>query len=263
MDKTSLFKLSRFYNQKRGLSQEFWITFFDEINKLIAPERKRWLDLGCGSGQIMFPLASDFPDIQFFGIDVSMDMLLQFGRSAKLQQDLKNIAIFQADLNYSIPIRESPFDCISLFQTIHYFNMELIYNQISRFVLEGTLLIIASTTHNQFTELPYCAYTPVLEYEIARTSDFDKIERDALLNGFSAVYRRDFTIYKKIGKPNQIKNYLRSLPYSAFCVLTKNSLEEAIEATLNTLTDSTAKVGFHVDSFRLTVFKYMNNMKDN
>lgn len=263
MNKTSFYKLSRFYNQKRGLSQEFWIAFFDEINKLIVPGKKRWLDLGCGSGRIMIPLAINFPDIQFFGIDVSMDMLFQFGRSANLQQDFKNTAIFQADLNYSIPIREGPFDCISLFQTIHYFNMEVIYSEISHLVSEGTLLIIASTTHDQFKELPYCAYTPVLEYEIARTPDFDEIERDALLNGFSIIYCRDFTIYKKLGKLNQIKNYLRSLPYSAFCVLTNRLLEEAIEATLSTVNDSTANIGFKVDSFRLTVFKYMNNKKDN
>lgn len=257
MDKASLYKLSRFYNQKRELSQEFWADFFEETGRFLSDGEKRWLDVGCGSGRIVLPLANCFPNSWFLGMDISIDMLSQLGRSASAQKDIKNISILQADMNCPLPIINSLFDCVCLFQTIHYFNMESVYNQLSGFVSEGSFLIIASTTHDQFKELPYCAYTPVLNYEIARTPDSDKIEKDAQTNGFKVMFRKDYAIYQEASSQIHIQNYLRSLPYSAFCILDEDKLEEAIEATLCTINEGTFKAGFMIDSFRLTIFKYV------
>ena len=255
MDADSLRKLSKSYNQKRALSEGFWTAFFDGVEGSLGAGN-RCLDLGCGSGRILLPLARRFPEARFLGIDVSGDMLSQVRVAMASAAGPGNIDLVQADANVSIPISGIPFDCVCLFQAIHYLNMTIVYDQLKRLVSDGALLVIASTTHDQLRNLPYCAYRPVLDYEIARTPDATEIEDVAGVNGYSLISRQDFEIYRGPMNRFEIDGFLRTLPYSALCVLDAASLEHAIAQTLAITDASDSEAEFKADAFRLTVFQY-------
>ena len=255
MDADSLRKLSKSYNQKRALSEGFWTAFVDGVDGSLGAGN-RCLDLGCGSGRILLPLARRFPEARFLGIDVSGDMLSQVRVSMASAAGPGNIDLVRADANASIPISGIPFDCVCLFQTIHYLNMTIVYDQLKRLVSDGALLVIASTTHDQLRNLPYCAYRPVLDYELARTPDAIEIERMAEANGYTVISRQEFVILRGPMSRGEVEAFFRTLPYSALCVLDAASLENAIAQTLAVVDASDSETDFKADAFRLTVFRY-------
>jgi SAM-dependent methyltransferase len=255
MDAASLRKLSQSYNQKRSLSEEFWIAFFNNVEGSLGAGN-RCLDLGCGSGRILLPLAERFPDVRFLGIDVSVDMLLQMRAAIASVTGPGNIDLAQVDANVSLPIAGIRFDCVCLFQTIHYLNMAVVYDQLKRLVSDGALLIIASTTHDQLRELPYCAYRPVLDFELARTPDAIEIERMAQANGYTVISQQDFEIHRGPMNRFEIAGFLQTLPYSALCVLDADSLTTAIAQTVAFVESNDGLTDFKADAFRLTVYRY-------
>lgn len=255
MNAVSLRKLARSYNHKRALSEEFWSALLGEVRSSLSAG-KRCLDLGCGSGRILLPLARRFPDARFLGIDVSIDMLSQVHAAIASAAGPGNIDLTQADANVSIPISGIQYDCVVLFQTIHYLDMAVIYDQLTRLVSDGALLVIASTTHDQLGNLPYCAYRPVLDYELARTPDAIEIERMAQANRYTVISRQEFEILRGPMSQREVEAFLRTLPYSALCVLDAPSLENAIGQTLAAVAPNGSETEFKADAFRLTVFRY-------
>jgi len=255
MDNASLRKLSNSYNVKRALSDEFWSAFIREVGGSLTVG-KRWLDLGCGSGRILLPLAKHFPDARFLGIDVSNDMLSQVRAAISTAAGPNNVDLVRADANVPIPISGVRFDGVCLFQTIHYLDMALIYGQLKRLVSDGALLVTASTTHDQLRNLPYCAFHQVLDYELARTPDATEIESAARVNGYTVISKQDFEIHRRPMNRLEIDGFLRTLPYSALCVLDPMSLENAIAQALAAVDANEGETEFKADAFRLTVFRY-------
>lgn len=55
------------------------------------------LDLGCGSGQLLLLIAQNFPDIEFVGIDLSENMLLEAEKIQKTK-NIHNVKFVKADM---------------------------------------------------------------------------------------------------------------------------------------------------------------------
>lgn len=70
---------------------------FTFLNTIFAPKpHQKILDIGCGAGRILFPLAAAHPDTTFIGIDVSPAMVSEALRRADSKK-LFNVYVLDTD----------------------------------------------------------------------------------------------------------------------------------------------------------------------
>lgn len=62
-----------------------------------SPKRCRLLEVGCGDGGNLFPMAMAYPDSQFIGVDLSAVAIAR-GEELRAQLGLSNLSLLQADL---------------------------------------------------------------------------------------------------------------------------------------------------------------------
>src|SRR2546421_5340561 len=75
-----------------------------------APDRCRVLEIGCGDGANLLPLAAAFPDSKFFGFDLA-ETRVNAGREALRELGLRNLELIQADI-LKFPLEGEPFDYV-------------------------------------------------------------------------------------------------------------------------------------------------------
>jgi S-adenosylmethionine-diacylgycerolhomoserine-N-methlytransferase len=85
------------------------------VKRIIVPAGGAVLEIGCGTARNLLILARRFPEVQFYGIDISNEMLLTASR--KIQKSgLKNIHIARADAQNFDPHElfhlDSPLDVV-------------------------------------------------------------------------------------------------------------------------------------------------------
>jgi ubiquinone/menaquinone biosynthesis C-methylase UbiE len=108
--------------------------FYQAIHKRLLeyielPERPNVLDLGCGTGRLLNRLASNFPNLQGTGLDLSTQMLHQ----ARQRNQHHPRLIFVRGNAESLPFASGQFDAV--FNTIsflHYSNPETVFAEVSK-----------------------------------------------------------------------------------------------------------------------------------
>jgi ubiquinone/menaquinone biosynthesis C-methylase UbiE len=99
------------------------------LEYVTLPKRPNVLDLGCGTGRLLNRMASQFPDLQGTGLDLSTQMI----RQARQRNQHHPRLIFIRGNVESLPFADNQFDAI--FNTIsflHYPNPEQVLMQVSR-----------------------------------------------------------------------------------------------------------------------------------
>ncbi len=98
------------------------------------------IDVGCASGEILFPLSRRFPDCEFVGIDISDSALEACTRLAE-HKDLKQVTFVKSDLfGYKPETRADLVFCISVIQLIP--DLEKVLKKLLSFLNPGGNLII-------------------------------------------------------------------------------------------------------------------------
>lgn len=223
--------LAREYNRKRKISRRIFRQIIEELSRYIK-ERDLILDLGCGGGRILLSIAKTHPNSNFIGFDVSHAMLDSLTKSARMRK-LANILAIKGDLNspkWQEVLPKRKFDLIILFQSIHYINdLEKMSDDLYKILKQGGKIIVASTTHSQFLGLPYCLYFPkVLELELSRTPDLDKIIKIFSSRNFQTLHISDFKIKKRFKNSAEVRKWLLQKPFSALTLISKVDFENGL-----------------------------------
>jgi len=109
--------------QQRGLNSEYGYLSYALyiIEQMNAPKNAKVLEIGCGDGLVMKKIAELRPDIDFFGIDISENLIKQ----AKINNP--NATLTTTNVIKGIPFN-TKFDRIISFSTIQYFPPEDLLN---------------------------------------------------------------------------------------------------------------------------------------
>lgn len=110
-----------------------------------------FLDVGCGTGEILYILAKSNPQAYFYGVDISDKMLV------KAQDKLKNfsnVKLIKGDIE-NISFKNSGFDYILASEVFHHFyNPEKVLYKLRQLLSDdGRLILVDPTIDNQFNKI--------------------------------------------------------------------------------------------------------------
>lgn len=244
--------LAHDYANKREINQEVMCDILTDLT-LTLKNGDHILDLGCGSGRFLLPLAKLFPESKFTGLDISQFMLDNFKLEVK-KQKLENVNLIQGDFNDNNWDKSfvRKFNSVLIFQGIHFVeNYSDFLARVSNLLVEDGSVIIASTTHKQFYELPYCmAFKTVLKKELSRTPDKGYIFGQMFRLGFSIKSSIDIEVKKKFFSETELKNWLLKKPFSVLSYLSDEKFNLGVEKFLRNYYGKEILI----DKFFLTTF---------
>ncbi|MBI2465492.1 class I SAM-dependent methyltransferase [Candidatus Shapirobacteria bacterium] len=213
--------LAKDFSHKRALGRRALCKVLIELS-LKVETSETILDLGCGSGRLLIPLAKLYPHKKFVGVDLSEEMLISL-RDNVVGEGLTNVEVIKADFDngWTEKLSSIKFDLVIFFQSIHFVgDLPRLVNRVKTILSDKGSMIIASTNHEQFYGLPYCrSLEKVLKRELSRTPDEPVIVRAFTDGGFSLINRVILTVKKQF-TPSTLEMWTQSRPFSVLAYLT-------------------------------------------
>jgi ubiquinone/menaquinone biosynthesis C-methylase UbiE len=224
------------YGDKRQFDQMSMRSLMIETSLSIKKEAKI-LDLACGDGRLLIPLAKMYPKAYFWAYDVSPEMLDQL-KIQLMAQKIKNVTIIEGDFNadnWCDAFGQNLFDVVILFQAIHFVkNVDRFLSELKQLLVQGGKLIIASTSHEQFHHLPYCRlFETVLKRELARTPDKVDLISRLVGMGLKIVNSIDIEIVRSFMDEVDLRKWLSLRPFSVMAYLTKKQMDKGIDNSVD------------------------------
>jgi hypothetical protein len=101
-------------------------------------------------------------------------------------------------------------------------NLPVFVNKLLEILDVGGRVVVASTTHQQFYDLPYCQSSEaVLKLELARTPDEPKIIEEFEKKGLTLLNRVSVDTNRQYESKKDIEAWLDSSPFSVLAYLSK------------------------------------------
>ena len=104
---------------------------------------RRILDLGCGLGHNVLPIAAAFPDAEVVGVDVGAPML-RYGLARAKSMGIDNVRFVQADVSDLSRFENESFDWIQSTMFLHetsYKSMQAIFAETKRLLKSGGIVL--------------------------------------------------------------------------------------------------------------------------
>ncbi|WP_100898477.1 class I SAM-dependent methyltransferase [Nostoc flagelliforme] len=113
------------------------------------PESANVLDIGCGTGHLLKRLATQFPDMQAIGLDLSANML----RVARQSNRHRPRLIYVEGKAESLPFADGQFDAVfSTISFLHYLEPKQVLSEIARVLSPGGRFYLVDFTSIKETE---------------------------------------------------------------------------------------------------------------
>lgn len=198
-------KWSPFYDSKpvrlfyfERIYQKILYTIRARVHIYLLPG-SRFLDVACGTGEVIFRLAQEFPSVEFTGADFSEEML---AIARQKTAHLKNVKIINANVR-NLPFPNKSFDTVLCSDAFHHFaSPEESLKEISRVVKDnGFLFLIDPSYDTLFQKIALSIFGALFEtakkyYSEKELSTLSK-EAGFKANHVFNYYFTNFFIYKK------------------------------------------------------------------
>ncbi len=159
----------------------------------------RFLDVACGTGEMILRLAQEFPSVEFVGTDFSEDML---AIARQKTAHLKNVKIIIANVR-SLPFPDKIFDTILCSDAFHHFSSpEESLKEIARVVKDNGFLFLVDPAYDTLLQKVVLSIFGSI-FETAKKyyseKELSTLLKDAgfRVNHFFNYYFTNFFIYKK------------------------------------------------------------------
>lgn len=226
----NLDKLAFGYKKKRRLPDGI----MNEIIK--AMEKYLWvkladkvIDIGCGTGRFLLPLAQRNPDVKFVGIDIAEGMLDECKIDIN-RMGLNNVELFKSDVSDGLSFGDGSVDSALMYHVLHIIeDKKYLVGELGRVLKKGGRLLIASTSHEQLRNTWNYKYMPkILDWELRRTPDVSSIVKMVNNNEFKLVGVKEIDVKKYFSSIDEWINFFRMRPISILSGLSDVELEELL-----------------------------------
>ncbi|MEW6778020.1 MAG: class I SAM-dependent methyltransferase [Bdellovibrionota bacterium] len=131
-----------------------WVYFGRVHSKLLDAANgllpKNALDVGCGTGELLFKCAARWPNAHFTGVDLSPDMLAK----ARTKNYAAKVDLVEGSV-YQLPFPDSTFDFVTNSISSHYYlEAEKACSEIARVLAPGGIFLQAVLTNGILRHVP-------------------------------------------------------------------------------------------------------------
>lgn len=107
----------------------------------------KFLDVACGTGEIIYRLGKEYPKSKFFGIDLSPEMI----KKAKEKVKNENRIIFQVGTVDGIPFQDNTFDIVLCSEAFHHFeHPKRALKEMHRVLKKGGMFLLMDPAYDAF-----------------------------------------------------------------------------------------------------------------
>lgn len=220
-------ELAKSYDQKRRIEKREFQRILEYVRHY-GKVTGKILDVGCGTGFYLVPLARKFKYSKFYGIDSSVAMLTQM-KTKVAKGRLNNCSIVRGAAEW-LPFPDERFDLVMLCQVLHYFEeldtALLEVNRVTR--IDGRVLIITCSHLQMKSTMDLMCFPKILQKDLKRVPSIHKIKRIFERMGFRLSATVEFAVSVCCKSFKDLVELVRQKPYSSYLQLTNQEFESGI-----------------------------------
>lgn len=122
--------------------------FFRRLHNKVVKQLKKMdpsgklVDIGCGAGNVLVKIAKAMPDLDLYGVDMSIE-ILELARNKAKKEGVKNKIEFKPGSGENLPFEDNSIDyVVSTLSLHHWLNPDQVFKQVERVLKpDGVFLI--------------------------------------------------------------------------------------------------------------------------
>ncbi len=233
----ALEKLAEGYDEKRRMAP----ADSERLYRLILKHddvKGRFLEIGCGTGFHLVPLAQRLPGVCCCGIEPSDAMLVQ-ARAKARKKGITNCYLALAD-GHSLPFEKGTFDFVLLSQVVHFFtDKPRAAAEVRRVSSPEARLLVITTSHPQLrSQIDLSFFPALLRKEIARIPSIAEIRRLFEVHGYELYNAVEFATTFKARSADALAEWVGCKPWSSYMLLSNIEFERGLKGFRRRLKES-------------------------
>lgn len=225
----NLSELAAEYDEKRRMEPADFQRLLDLIFHYGRPAGQI-LEVGCGTGFYLIPLARQLPDARCYGLDIALAMLTQAQAKAR-KFGLSNCLLARADAHY-LPFKGQSFEFVLLSQVLHYFqDRSRVAWDISQLCKPGGRLLVITTSHPQLrSQIDLALFPGIIKREMARMPDLEEIRLLFAGHGFQLFATVEFAASFRFSSPEVLAQWVARKPWSSYLLFSEPDFRRRLKA---------------------------------
>jgi ubiquinone/menaquinone biosynthesis C-methylase UbiE len=221
-------KLAEAYDEKRRMDP----ADFDRLLGLIIKYGRiqgRALEIGCGTGFHLIPLAQRLPDVQFYGIEPAYAMLIQATEKLK-KYGSANCLPALAD-GQSLPFESGVFDFVMMSQVLHFFSDRArAAEEVYRVSSNNARLLVITTSHRQLrAQVDLSLFPGMMKRETSRIPSISAIRRLFEGHSFELYKTNEFATTFSALSAEKLVEWVASRPWSSYLLFPEEEFTKRLE----------------------------------
>ena len=191
--------------------------------------RGKVLEIGCGTGFFLLPLARRLTRVPCCGIDIAGALLAQAKARAR-EMGLDNCFLTRADAR-DLPLPAGSFDFVLMSQVWHYFpDRPRVAAEVSRVSKSGARLLVITTSHPQLrSQIDLALFPGVTSRDSARMPSLRQIKRLFAGHGFELFATTEFAATFRAASADALAEWVARKPWSSYFLFPEDEFQRRLK----------------------------------
>jgi ubiquinone/menaquinone biosynthesis C-methylase UbiE len=174
------------------------------------------LEIGCGSGYYLAPLAQRLPKASFYGMDIA-DAMLASAKGKLNRQALTNCSLAKGNAHY-LPFADNVFDFVLMSQVLHYFeNLPLVIAEVHRVAKPKARVLVITSSHLQLkSHLDIALFPGLVKRDMARIPSIERIRHLFESGSFEIMAAVEFASTFRFSSVEALVERVAQKPWSSY-----------------------------------------------